>query len=290
MFGYIKPDKENLYVKELNLYKAVYCGLCETIKKKVSFFLPMTLSYDFVFLTMVRASLTKEKSTVKKGRCKYNILKKASYCIPIESALFSGRCALLLTTMKVKDDLKDSDTPLYKKAIYLPLYAYLDAKTKKLIKSCPEFKNISKAIEVTLSSMDLLEKEKCADIDKMSELFGGMMADMLSYSLEGRFQVIAKEIGNNIGKYIYLIDAIDDLSSDLKTKSYNPLIEKYGTVESMIKEKNALDVALSMYANNAILAFNLIEAHDYSSIINNILSLGFGKESYRIFTKIGDKK
>ena len=170
------------------------------------------------------------------------------------------------------------------------LYAYLDAKTKKLIKSCPEFKNISKAIEVTLSNMDLLEKEKCADIDKMSELFGGMMADMLSYSLEGRFQVIAKEIGNNIGKYIYLIDAIDDLSSDLKTKAYNPLIEKYGTVESMIKEKNALDVALSMYANNAILAFNLIEAHDYSSIINNILSLGFGKESYRIFTKIGDKK
>ena len=96
MFGYVKPDKENLLVKELALYKAVYCGLCDAIKKKVSFFLPFSLSYDFVFLTMVRATLTNEKSEIKKGYCRYNPLKKVSYSIPEESALFSARSALPL--------------------------------------------------------------------------------------------------------------------------------------------------------------------------------------------------
>lgn len=285
MFGYIKPDKDNLYVKELHLYKAIYCGLCETIKNKVSRILPMTLSYDFVFLTMVRASLVGEKSVIKKGRCKYNPLKKVSYCVPEESALFAGRAALILTHLNVIDNIKDSDTPLIKKLAMYPLSVYLGTKVNKLIKNFPNYNNIFKTTKSILSKMSELEKNKCSDIDKMCELFGNIMSNILSNGLDGSKQTIAQEIGTNIGRYIYLIDAIDDFENDKKKNNYNPLIEKYETAF----DANSLDKVLAMYIKNAHLAFNLTASSDFSSIINNILMLGLGKESYRIFSKNGEK-
>ena len=285
MFGYIKPDKENLYVKELNLYKAVYCGLCETIKKKISCILPMTLSYDFVFLTMTRASLVGETSIVKKGKCKYNPFKTVCYCIPEESALFAGRVALILTYLNILDDINDSDTAILKKLLYIPLSYYFKIKVKSLIKTCPEYNDISEITKNKLSAMSQLEKEKCSDIDRLCELFGDIMSNILSYNLDEDKLSIAKEIGSNIGKYIYLLDAIDDYERDKKKKTYNPLIEKY--LHQV--DKNELDKTLSMYTQNAILAFNLMDSSDFSSIINNILTLGLGKESYRIFTKNGEK-
>lgn len=285
MFGYIKPDKENLYVKELHLYKAVYCGLCDTIKKKVSFILPMTLSYDFVFLTMVRATLTSEGSVIKKGSCKYNPFKKVSYCTPMESALFSGRTALLLTYLNILDDINDKDTNIFKKISLFPLGIYFKIKVNSLIKKCPEYFDIFNTVKSKLSTMQRLEKEKSSDIDRMCELFGDIMSYILSYGLDTKKRTIAHEIGSNIGRYIYLADAIDDVEKDKKRNAYNPLIEKYG-VEI---DKKALDIALAMYTENSLLAFNLLEYSDFSSIINNILKLGLGKESYRIFTKNGEK-
>lgn len=285
MFGYIKPDKENLYVKELTLYKAVYCGLCETIKKNVSFILPFKLSYDFVFLLMVRATLTGEKSSIKKGRCKYNPFKSVMYAINPESSLFAARLALILTALNLEDDLKDKDTSIFKKIFTYPLSFYF----KKKLKKNGEYSDLVNNIRFKLSQMSLLEKEKCSDIDKMCELFGDIMSESLSFSLASKEEKIARQIGSSIGKFIYLTDAIDDAKSDEKKHSYNPLIEKYGSYKDIYKNINEIDIVLSMYTKDALLAFNLLEKNEYTSIINNVLTLGLGKESYRIMTKMGEK-
>jgi septum site-determining protein MinD len=50
MFGYIKPQQSDLLVRQYELYRALYCGLCDTITSKVSPALSLSLSYDFVFL------------------------------------------------------------------------------------------------------------------------------------------------------------------------------------------------------------------------------------------------
>lgn len=289
MFGYVKPDKENLLVKELALYKALYCGLCETIKKKVSFLLPFCLSYDFVFLTMMRATLLKEKGEIKKGRCKYNPLKKVLYSIPNESALFSARCALVLTALNIKDDLTDCDTPFLKKVILAPFYLYLTAKVKRLLSNAPEYKSYIEKVEGSLFKLNSLEKGRCSEIDRFCEAFGDIMADTLSFGLEGNELILAKEIGASVGRYIYLIDAIDDAERDEKKHSFNPLLEVYGSAKAVKESARSLDVALSLHARDALLSFNLTENGEYSSIITNVLSLGLGKESYRIITKNGEK-
>ncbi len=289
MFGYIKPDKDNLYVKELNLYKAVYCGLCETIKKKVSFILPFKLSYDFVFLNMVRATLLNEETALKAGRCKYNPLKKVRFAVNNESSLFSARIALILTALNIQDDLKDSDTPLLKKALLLPLSLYFRKKLKKLLKSSSDYSQLTEKIQNILNEMSKLEKKKSSDIDKMCELFGDIMSESLAFQLSCHCEKIARQIGSAIGRFIYLIDAIDDAKADEKKGTYNPLIEKYGSFEEVYTNIKEIDIILSMHTRDAILAFNLLNNAQYTSIINNILTLGLGKESYRIMTKNGER-
>ncbi len=288
MFGYVKPDKENLLVKELALYKAVYCGLCDAIKKKVSFFLPFSLSYDFVFLTMVRATLTNEKSEIKKGYCRYNPLKKVSYSIPEESALFSARSALVLTSLNIKDDLSDRDTPLIKKVALFPFYLYLSSKVKRLLMVAPEYKDYLEKIKGALSKITSLEREKNSEIDRFCEAFGEMMADTLSFGLVGKEYLIAREIGASVGRYIYLIDAIDDAERDEKAHAFNPLLEAYGSAKSVKENARTLDLTLALHTKDALISFNLAENGEYSSIITNVLSLGLGKESYRIMTKNGE--
>lgn len=287
MFGYVKPDKENLLVKDLHLYKAVYCGLCDSIKKNVSFFLPFTLSYDFVFLTMVRAVLLKEEAKTKKGRCRYNVLKKTFYNIPEESALFSARSALILTAENISDDLQDFDTPFFKKALLFPFHLYLKKKIKRL---SPEYKVLAEKVRFSLEEIRKAEKMKSADVDFLCSLFGKILSDTLSFGLDGENLIIAREIGASIGRYIYLIDAFDDAEKDEKSGSYNPLLIKYGSAEKVKSSAKEIDVALSMHTKDALLSFNLTEKSVYTDIITNVLSLGLGKESYRIMTKSGEKR
>lgn len=289
MFGYIKPDKENLLVKEMHLYKSVYCGLCNTIKKSVSFILPATLSYDFVFLTMVRATITKEKSEVKKGHCGYNPFKRVTYCIPSQSAVFTSEVSLMLVYLKLCDDIKDKDTKFFKKILLLPLRKHFSVKVKRLLKTNSKYVELYSYVEEKIYEISSLEATEASDIDVLCEAFGDIMARVLSFSLEGGDKITAKAIGSSIGRFIYLIDAIDDVENDAKSGAFNPLIKKYGDVKAVKENVKALDASLSMYTKNAVLAFNLLDEGEYTSIINNILTLGLGKESYRIMTKNGEK-
>ena len=54
MFGYVKPDIKELLVKEHEFYKSTYCGICRSMKKHTGGLSPITITYDSVFLALVR--------------------------------------------------------------------------------------------------------------------------------------------------------------------------------------------------------------------------------------------
>ncbi|MBE6650885.1 MAG: hypothetical protein E7613_06190 [Ruminococcaceae bacterium] len=289
MFGYIKPDKNNLLVKDLALYKSVYCGLCSVIKREISFILPFTLSYDFVFLAMVRASLQEEKAVIKKGRCKYNPMKKCVFCVCDNATLFTARSALILTALKLEDDISDKDTPFYKRLFIKPFHSHLTRKIKKLTKKHPEYNELVKTIRQKLCSLTELEKSREDRLDEGCEIFGEIMSDISTFGLEGESCVLAKELGESVGRYIYLIDAIDDIERDAKKGSYNPLLIKYGSSDAAKSKFKELDVAVAMFAKRAVIATDFLKSSDYTRIIENILNLGMGAEAYRIMTRNGEK-
>ena len=235
---------------------------------------------------MVRSSLAQEKSCLSKGRCKYNPFKKCVYSIGENQTVITARLALILTALKAEDDLKDSDVPFFKKLIARLLFSHLNRHIKKL----DEYTSLIACIKQKLNALSHLEKENSSDIDRACEIFGELMAEITAFGFEDSKTAIAREIGSSIGRYIYLIDAIDDVEKDSKSHSYNPLISKFGSLEETREQFNTLDVSLSAYVSRAMLAINLIPDGEYTRIINNILTMGLGKNAYKIMTENGDKK
>ena len=220
---------------------------------------------------------------------KYNPIKKANFSICEKETLFTAHSALILTALKLEDDLKDKDLTFLKGLFIRPLYKHFIKKVNRLSIS-EKYSSLIQGIKEKLDALSSLEESKSGDIDLLCEIFGDILYDFATFELEGEKKKIAGEIATSIGRYIYLADATDDLERDEKNNSYNPLIIKYGSVESVKENFNELDVAISMYAKRALLAFNLLSSSEYTRILENILSLGLGREFYRIMTKNGDKK
>jgi hypothetical protein len=106
MFGYIRPVKGELYVKDSEFYSAVYCGLCRYGGKHISHLTRWLLNYDFVLLALLRMSLNDEAVCVEKKRCPYK-LKKCNCALANESYGFVSSAFGLLTYYKLLDDIQD---------------------------------------------------------------------------------------------------------------------------------------------------------------------------------------
>ena len=58
MTGYVKISKADLKVKELELYRGIYCSLCNALGRNYSVFARLLLSYDFAFAAMLKLALS----------------------------------------------------------------------------------------------------------------------------------------------------------------------------------------------------------------------------------------
>ena len=66
------------------------------------------------------------------------------------------------------------------------------------------------------------EKENSQEIDRSAGCFGRLMADLFVYK-EDMWEETLRRMGFFLGKYIYIMDAYEDLEEDLRKQCYNPL-------------------------------------------------------------------
>ncbi len=283
MFGYIKIQKEELLLKDYNLYRALYCGLCREIRKNISLFLPFSLSYDFVFLAIARDIIKENSPKTESGRCPYNPLKKKSFVIS-DGVKFASLSALVLVEKNLEDKRRDKDYPLLSPFVALA-HTYLKGKVRRLSKNA-DFNTLYSEVSKKLDAFSQLEKNN-ASIDELCESFGGVMSAVISAGLDGQDKRIAEALGMSIGAWLYLADAVDDAEKDCKKGHFNPLIEEYKTVEEVKKRAREIDVTLASHAKNAHLALGFYQNGAYSRIAENIITKGLGLEAWRLFTKDG---
>lgn len=274
MFGYIKPVSPELRVKEYELYRAVYCGLCESLGQSVTCASRLSLSYDFVFLAIVRMALAGEVGKIERHRCLAHPTKKRAVLVGASQLDYAARLSAVLTYHKLRDDICDGKGVKRLGARLLMPAAKRMRKKARLDKEAEVF------IAEKLSELSMLEKEGCSSLDKAAEPFGEMMAYVCSLGFDNNSPAsrIAAEIGRHIGRYIYIIDAIDDLRDDIKSDAYNPFRMMYADAESEIAAdaeniKTALTMELvSLEAAVGLIDFSLVP--EYGEIIKNIIYLG----------------
>lgn len=276
MFGYIRPVQGELLVREYELYRAVYCGLCRYGGKHISHFTRFFLNYDFVALALLRLALTDEKPAVEKKYCPYHCRKKNTLCADGAYDLTCSAFAILLY-YKALDDIKDSKgIKRFVKRLALPFFKWIKNKVKG-------YEALENSIKDGLFRLDRLERAKEARLDAVADCFARITGDIASYGLEGNKKLIAFQCGYHIGRYIYLIDAYDDLFDDEKSGSYNPFLIKYGTSEEVLKHAGEIRTTItdSLNAFSSVYGLHTVEEGEnsskitaYDNILFNISELG----------------
>lgn len=213
MFGYITIDKPELKVKDYYRYRAYYCGLCKTLKERHGRFGQMTLTYDMTFLILVLTSLYERKPESAKERCIAHPVKQHQV-LWNEFSQYAADLNIALAYHNFLDDWSDE-----KKVSGYAGAAYLKRSYQKIAK---QYERQCKKIEDGLKKLSKYEKENEENLDIVSDCFGEIMGELFVYK-EDEWQDELRQLGFYLGKFIYLLDAFDDLEEDKKKGSYNPL-------------------------------------------------------------------
>jgi hypothetical protein len=214
MFGYVNVYKPELKMKDFYKYKAYYCGLCKTLKEKYGRFGQMTLSYDMTFLILLLTSLYESETSKLQNRCLVHPVKKHDTLVN-EITEYVADMNIALTYHHLLDDWKDE-----KNLAGLAGAGMLKKHYKEIKKQYPRQ---CKTIQESLMRLQECEKQGETNLDVVAGCFGELMAELFIYH-EDRWEESLRKIGFYLGKYIYILDAYDDMDKDQKHGSYNPLL------------------------------------------------------------------
>ena len=259
MFGYITINKMELKFKEYYSYKGYYCGLCKRLKTKFSNKSRLTLNYDMTFLILLLSSLYEPENRVFNERCLVHP-KEKQLIIQNEITDYAASLNVILSYYNLIDNWEDDKD--YKS---LALAKALENEFKK---SSSDLEEATKAIKFRLKNISKLEKDNVDDIDAVSNEFGHLMEELFLYKKDHWEQSLRK-IGFYLGKYIYFIDAYEDMKEDEENKSYNPF-NKLNVENKEEYAKNLLMLNLSLLSDE-IEKLPLVQD---KGIIDNIIYSG----------------
>ncbi len=216
MFGYVKTDNPNMYVKDTVLYKSIYCGLCKGIGCACGNVARFTLNYDITFFSVLLHNLCGIDVKLEKQRCIAHWLTKRPVAVPDELTKTLGALNVILAYYKLSDDVLDENKGKLKRGVFKRAY-------KKAKKQCPE---LDKLVKDNYLKLNEYEKSLCDSLDIVADPFGNMMKSLSKSLLKDKTNERAENLSYNLGKWIYLIDAVDDFDKDLKKGNYNVFIIK----------------------------------------------------------------
>lgn len=290
MFGYVIPLKSELKVKEFQYFKSYYCGLCNEIKREYGNIPRFCLNYDLTFIGFLLDGLYSEPLNLESVKC----LKHPGDTLIISSKTnalnYCSDLSILLFDYKLKDNIEDD------KSIKSKFFKFfLSSSTKK---SLLHLNSLSDKISNNLNRLSILEKSNSfSSLDEITEPFSDIIGSILS-DFPYKFDEDTTSLRNNlyslgyfIGKWIYLIDALDDLKNDITTNNFNPynvlFNKESSSYETLISNCiNDIDFYILSCLVNCSEILKDIPFKKHYTIIDNVINLGMINKYYEVLNKI----
>ena len=221
MFGYVLPSRDRLDERERERFRAVYCGLCHTLRERYGFAASLLLNYDFTLLAILLSSGDEEPCTVR--RCAVHPCKgcRAQTSTPALEA--AADRTVILSWWQLRDHIADHG--FWSGLKYRFASLFLRGAYRRAGERLPRF---DAAVRLHLQALAALEDARCASIDMAAEPFAALMADAAADLTDEKRRRILGQILYQLGRWIYLIDAADDLQKDAVSGNYNPVALRYG--------------------------------------------------------------
>ena len=279
MFGYIRPYKPELKMKEFEQFKACYCALCHTLGKNYGHFSRMFLSYDFVFLAMLLWP-EDEKPDYIKERCIASPLCKKLCCHENGALEISAGYSVILTYWKLKDSASDES---FFKATVSKFCALLLKKSYK--KASEKYSDFDKSVRENLAALSEMEENSEPSIDKTADKFA-LILSAAADSEEGVKARVLRQLLYHTGRWIYIADAINDLGEDLKANRYNPVVFRFSISDSIIEDDTKISLKTTLYhsLNNIYSAYSLLPSNVWSGVLMNIIYISMPDVTEKVFT------
>ena len=219
MFGYITVNRPELKVREAEEYRSWYCGLCAELHRRYGRRGQLLLSYDCTFLILLLNGVYEPGSEKCTKRCIVHPAKPHEE----RSSRFTAYAAdmnILLGYLKAVDDYKDEGS---RKAAVLTRML-----RKDYLRIREEHPAKEKAVRENMILLRRAEQKKLpkdleellARIDRTAGYTGRFLAEIFA-PYDDIWAPDLKQTGFYLGKFVYLMDAWDDLEKDRKNGSYN---------------------------------------------------------------------
>lgn len=328
MLGYVKIDKGELKVREYEVYTGYYCGVCKSIGRRYGQLPRMVLSYDAAFLAILLASLSDESDTPVQEHCIAHPVIKKKTVIRNRAIDYAGDVMLILAWYKLADDAADEG-----KAYAKPVMLMMKRIFRRLNSLYPE---LCSSVKCHLSALSALEREKCASIDMAAEAFSKIMEDIFTEGLRAVYgseppqqtspgadrsdygisgasgmqdepcgfaspgndtRELLARAGYHLGKWVYMIDAVDDIEENIESGAYNPLLFrfKFDAANETADEFRARiepDLRFNLYHYLAMLSrcTDSLDIRKNAGIIENVIYFGLNRKTEEIIMRTDKDK
>lgn len=228
MFGYVRYDLPNLRVKDVMLYKALYCGLCRSIGASCGQMARSGLTYDVTFLSALLHNMTGKDIEVERRGCFGHTVRKKPMAKVDGLSEELGALNTILVYYKLTDDIADGGKGKNRRLWF----------KKGFKRAKKKYPALAELVASYLTEQERTERAKTASPDMAAEPSARMMQAVSDHFLGEKASPATQGLFYSLGKWIYLIDALDDYEKDIKKKNYNPFVLSYGetTREALMKE------------------------------------------------------
>lgn len=287
MFGYIRPCKPELKMKEFAVYKAVYCGLCRTLGRRYGLFARFLLSYDATFFCVLSLSGEEACPGFCKTRCPANPLRRCDAAAGSPAMDFWADVSALLFAEKLEDDRRDAGASHRLAAALLhPYAAWL---RRRAARRNPE---AARLIAGFSSRQAQAERTQGGSLDAAAHPTADLMAKLLACRAQGAQARVLERLGYFLGRFIYLADAADDFAGDLRRGDYNPFAAALGlSAGSDPKARGeAMRPVLNVCIREAAAALALLDFRRFAAIPANVLELGLPRVEQAVLSGLDKKR
>ncbi len=262
MFGYIYVNEQELKLKEYTEYRGFYCGLCRNLHVRYGRIAQLMLNYDLTFLAILLTGLYEPEEEISYRRCLPHPVMKHMH-VENEAVCYAADMCVMLSWQKLEDDWRDERR--------YPRLAMAAALKKDYMRLRKQYPRQAEALEQNIRLLSEAEKDGRKDIDYVAGLTGNFLAEIFAWK-EDEWQDDLRAMGFYLGKFIYLMDAAEDVEKDRKHGNYN-LFSDFGDIWEMRAEQKIRELLTGMMAE-ASRAFERLPVIEHAPVIRNILYSG----------------
>ncbi len=263
MFGYLDVQKDTLNDGQRGLWQTFMCGLCFSTKKLVGNIPRMTITNDINCFNILFHSILGIDVNIQHKKCFSSPFKKRTVIEMTELTDKLSLANVLLTYWNLHDDVVDGDKG---KKLIANIYKKYHKKAQ------PQVAELDDIIATRYNQLRELEKGDCDSIDRVADSFAMLAQEFCKFILGDKTSDYAETLCYNLGKWIYLIDALDDAKKDIKRGNYNPFVKCYNaqSLEELSTHKEEIQFVMYTALNRIAQSFNDLNLTQYTCILKNI--------------------